>query len=738
MLDRHLEDTTLAALLERRLSSAEQARLHEHIERCPACRELVVSVAGSDWASTESELQPVEASQAATPPRIALTDTASASDTDPPASTSFVPPVRLDEFRIVRPLGRGAMGQVFLAQDTALSRSVAIKFVSAATLDEDQRQRFQTEARAIARIAHPNVVSVHRIGEYQGRPYLVSEFVKGKSLDQLPKPVPWQRVVSIGIALADGLAAAHRRGVLHRDIKPANAMEAEDGSVKLLDFGLAQVTEPAWSGQALPVDASGGDASASVTGLAQPLSGQSTSAIVGTPLYLAPERWRSEPASVQSDVYSLAAVLYELCTGLPLFSPVSLEELQQLVQRGSQPWRARLESVPGVDRRLVDMIARCLSAVPAERLQSADALAAELRQIGQGRQVRSNRSNVFLLAILISASIISVIIVLRLLSKRQLPPPPPAGMVRVPGGVFRMGSTVEEIASAHIQCEQQDPEHCCNPEIFQREQPRHQVSVSDFYMDHTEVTVGEFVAWMNSLPQLQPREQPTHESMTYDCTTKAFKPGVPKVYKWLFLNQIAIIRVEPENLIKNGIEIQAGKYTANNESRNKPIGIVTWDAADRYCRDHGKRLPTEAEWEYAARGIEGRLYPWGSQEPTCAGVAFGRWPGMSCADSSTPTGPKDVGTSPQDRSPTGIYDLGGNVSEWVKNSFAEYKPCGRTDRPCIDPGSDAAEGDANTQAVMRGGSWALTAVFARGAGRGKRYATETFSDIGFRCVVSTR
>ncbi|HEY0095429.1 MAG TPA: serine/threonine-protein kinase, partial [Archangium sp.] len=141
------------------------------------------------------------------------------------------PPPSFEEYHLLRPLGNGAMGQVYLARDTLLDRLVAVKFVSGIAPDESQRERFRTEARAVARLQHPNIVAVHRIGEVQGRPYLVSELIRGNSLDKLPWPAPWEKVLDIGIGLARGLAAAHRRGVLHRDIKPANSMLTEEGEV---------------------------------------------------------------------------------------------------------------------------------------------------------------------------------------------------------------------------------------------------------------------------------------------------------------------------------------------------------------------------------------------------------------------------------------------------------------------------------------------------------------------------
>ena len=153
----------------------------------------------------------------------------------------WVPPERFDEYRLVKALGRGSMGQVWLAHDTVLDRLVAVKFIAGIPAHDVVRKRFLTEARAAARVQHPNIIAVYRVGEIGPRPYLISEYVCGDSLDKLPRPVAWPRLLKIAIGLARGLAAAHRQGVLHRDLKPANAIVSETGEVKLLDFGLAKL-----------------------------------------------------------------------------------------------------------------------------------------------------------------------------------------------------------------------------------------------------------------------------------------------------------------------------------------------------------------------------------------------------------------------------------------------------------------------------------------------------------------
>jgi serine/threonine protein kinase/formylglycine-generating enzyme required for sulfatase activity len=307
----------------------------------------------------------------------------------------WAPPTEFDEFRIVRSLGAGAMGHVYLAQDLLLERAVAVKFVHAGD-DPEARAHVIEEARAIARLQHPNVVAIYRVADLAGHPYLVSEYVHGRALNQLPRPMPWRQVRGIAIDLARGLAAAHRRGVLHRDVKPGNAILADDGRAKLLDFGLAVILDGApaedlasarpaavVSGDdTLPPDGSAPPTLATALGSDRPPPSVTARAThderqpIGTPMYMAPEVWRGEPATRRSDLYSLGILLYELIAGTAPFRDVALAELSEVVQRRAIPPLA--EVAPGVDPQLAAIVDRLVARDPAGRLASADALLAAL------------------------------------------------------------------------------------------------------------------------------------------------------------------------------------------------------------------------------------------------------------------------------------------------------------------------------------------------------------------------
>jgi serine/threonine protein kinase/formylglycine-generating enzyme required for sulfatase activity len=321
------------------------------------------------------------------------------------------PPDEFDEYRLVRPLGRGTMGQVYLAYDTVLARHVAIKFIAALDPDPAARHRFLVEARAAARLQHPNVVTIHHVGELDEQPYLVSEFINGRTLDRIAGPVAWQRALQIGLDLARGLAAAHQEGVLHRDLKPANIILAEDGCAKLLDFGLAKLVEEPPASSDMPPEA---EPSSLPRPRGERLSQSALSAeltlppvnsrlapdhdfvmasstpyrtglgtVMGTPYYMAPEIWQGQGATRRSDVYALGAVLYELCTGYPPHHGVSIPALPWVATEQDVRSLALSSHGPGsqMDARFAALVDRCLARAPDRRFASGEDLLDALKKL---------------------------------------------------------------------------------------------------------------------------------------------------------------------------------------------------------------------------------------------------------------------------------------------------------------------------------------------------------------------
>jgi formylglycine-generating enzyme required for sulfatase activity len=277
-------------------------------------------------------------------------------------------------------------------------------------------------------------------------------------------------------------------------------------------------------------------------------------------------------------------------------------------------------------------------------------------------------------------------------------------MALIPGGEFLMGSSLEETRDAREFCERTVGQDC-KEEFFQRE-PQRLVRVSPFYLDTTEVSNEEFAAWLNHQPGLQ-SEGP-------------HRVNDPR--------SVLLVDLYPSD--SGGLERQGGRIIPRPGRKSRPVVQVTWEAALRYCQAQGKRLPTEAEWEFAARGPEGHRFPWGDGEPRCDGVVFGRKAGRACAHLGP--GPGPVGNAEQDRSPHGIFDLGGNVSEWVMDLFRmPYLPCRAA---CIDPLIDTPVLGESVMRVVRGGNWFMPAESCRAAGRNRWPPDKASGNIGFRCA----
>ena len=281
----------------------------------------------------------------------------------------FAPGARLGPFEILAPLGAGGMGEVYRARDTRLDRTVAIKVLPSELVDTPGRrvERFRQEARAIARITHPNICTLHDVGEDGSAIFLVMEYVDGATLARrledglLPLPL----AMRIAIGIADALDFAHRHGVVHRDLKPANIMLTRD-SVKLLDFGLAKLREP---DEQAPTNATESERLTHVN------------TIAGTVPYMAPEQIEGRDVDARTDIFSFGVVLYEMVCGRRPFAGDSRASLMAAIVALEPPKPTSLQ--PQVTAALERVIARCLAKDPDDRWQTARDLAAELRWIAE-------------------------------------------------------------------------------------------------------------------------------------------------------------------------------------------------------------------------------------------------------------------------------------------------------------------------------------------------------------------
>jgi hypothetical protein len=292
------------------------------------------------------------------------------SASDPPLDITLHALPAISGYEILGQLGRGAMGVVYHAREIHLNRPCAIKMILAgAHASPEARARFLVEAEAVAKLHHPNVVQVHRIGEAGGLPFLVLEYVEGGSLAAALDGTPWpaRRAMARASDSTSAIAAAHGRGLVHRDLKPANVLLSVDGAPKIIDFGLAKVMAA--------------DSRLTATG-----------SVLGTPSYMAPEQaeGHTEEVGPAVDTYALGAILYELLTGRPPFRGATvLETLEQVKQAEPVP-PSRL--APGLPRDVETICLKCLEKDSRRRYASAAALAEDLERYLQGEPILARRT----------------------------------------------------------------------------------------------------------------------------------------------------------------------------------------------------------------------------------------------------------------------------------------------------------------------------------------------------------
>jgi len=324
---------------------------------------------------------------------------------------------QLGRYRLEQPLGRGGMAVVYRGRDEELGRAIAVKLLADHLADDEEvRRRFLREARLAAGLNHPNVVSVYDLGERDGCPFIVMEFVEGETLaDLLAREgrLEPRRAVELALQACAGLENAHRSGLVHRDVKPANLLLRSDGTLKVADFGIARAADAA-------------------TQLTQ------AGTILGTAAYLAPEQADGGEVTAAADVYGLGAVLYEALAGQPPYQAKSIAELVLRQQRGE------IEPLRGVSRGLEAAVLRALERDPERRQSSAGALARELaatapelptRRLERARPAPARRRPVrrrpivlalLLLALLLIALGAALSLSLGSANAKPAPPPPQA------------------------------------------------------------------------------------------------------------------------------------------------------------------------------------------------------------------------------------------------------------------------------------------------------------------------
>jgi Protein kinase domain/Tetratricopeptide repeat len=340
-------------------------------------------------------------------------------------------------YEIVSQIGAGGMGEVYRARDVNLNRDVAVKVLLNLSTDPQRLRRFEQEARAAGSINHPNILAVYHMGTYEGAPYLVSELLEGETLRQVIKraPLPTRKVIDYGVQIANGLQAAHEKGIVHRDLKPENVFLTRDGRIKILDFGLAKLTQPEVSERG----------ALTMTSVTEP------GVVMGTVGYMSPEQVRGEHVDQRTDIFAFGAMLYEMLTGRPAFQHQTATESMTAILREDPP--NILDIVPFLPIGIQRVVQRCIEKGPGQRFHSAADLAFALSSAADSpvsgqRPAMAGSKNTSGKHWLIAASAVALVLVTVLLwpkIHRKVTPvaakPEPAVQARS-GGVVSAGQEV--------------------------------------------------------------------------------------------------------------------------------------------------------------------------------------------------------------------------------------------------------------------------------------------------------
>jgi eukaryotic-like serine/threonine-protein kinase len=607
---------------------------------------------------------------------------------------------------IIEKLGEGGMASVFKAHDTRLDRDVAIKIIRTDALDTGEfLKRFEREAKALAKLQHPNIVNVIDYGDHEGVPYLVMEYISSGTLkDRLGQQATFQEAAVILAPIARALEFAHKKGVIHRDIKPQNILITESGDPMLTDFGIAKFL--------------GGEETTELT---------KTGLGFGTPGYMAPEQLLGAKSDKRLDIYNIGVVFYEYIAGR---KPFRVSDLSEMLLKDDEEMAEHIKRfLPSpLPEEVSAALVKALAKNPDDRFQDMGEFAELIERFSRqeplleqapqsknpptGLRKLSNLPN-WVKAGLLAGSILSITVVAvawigydvftrspqqtdapvaeispiptSLLNNGQeslsliipassettalaptitpLPPKEPGNIISsidgmklifIPGGVFTMGN-----GSGNAD-----------------ESPEHEIFLDNFWIDQTEVTNRQYTACVKA----------------GNC---------------------------PEALSVGSFARQ--DYFTNPAYEDYPVIYINYEQAQAYCSWAERRLPTEAEWEKAARGTDGRIFPWGNTAPSPDLLNFNR----NVGDTSI------VGNYPAGASPYGVLDMSGNVSEWVADWYDSKYYAGSLH---LNPPGPVS----GIERVLRGGNWedtdinrirAIDRISRLPQARSERY-------IGFRCAVS--
>jgi serine/threonine protein kinase/formylglycine-generating enzyme required for sulfatase activity len=687
----------------------------------------------------------------------------------------------LGRYHILEQLGKGGMATVFKAYDTTLERDVAIKIIRRDAFPPNQigriLKRFEREAKALARLSHPNIVKVLDYGEFEGSPYLVLEYLPSGTLkEKLGRPLPWKDAVRLLLPIASALQYAHEQGIVHRDVKPSNVLITRSGEPMLSDFGIAKILES--------------EETATLTG---------TGIGVGTPEYMAPEQWTGQ-AGPQADIYSLGVVLYELVTGHKPYmadTPAAI-----LLKQAKEPLPRPTLFVPDLSEDIEKILIKALAKKPTSRYKSMDGFAAALEYLLTGKkrtakpaavlaeperehtgdlatvgqsdsqatvreeetrdeleksftarpatpahQKKAGLPRTAWFAIIGVGSCLGVAIL--------------AGIVAFAFGWIQIGSPSHQAEGTGTQIQESSPgtyatwttqallTQAAFPTVSFTLSP---VPSDTFVQAPTATPLGIGSTWTRPSDGMVMVYVPAGEFIMgmeaedalWICSQ--YFNDCEQFWNWytnaapvrtVYLDSYWIDSTEVTNAMY-AICVQASacdppasyssylnqrsSYYNNPQYANYPVVFVSWRAADTYCEWAGGHLPTEAEWEKAARGTDGRYYPWGNTLPNCSLTNYQTGYGDFCVGDT-----KAVKSYPSGVSVFGAYEMAGNVWEWTSDWYDETYYSTMPSRNPHGPSS-------GTKHVLRGGSFYGGEDPLRSSARYAYDPTKAIGQAGFRCA----
>ncbi len=616
-----------------------------------------------------------------------------------------------DRFVIDREVGRGGFGTIYLARDNRLrGRAVALKVLHPGlSADPAVVHLFEQESGILASLVHDHIIPVYDAGVWEGRRYIVMQYLEGRSLAQVVADEGAQPAARVRPWLqqaASALAYAHEQGVLHRDVKSANLLLDRTGSrLYVTDFGLAQA-----------VEASGGSSTAN------------TGTLTGTAAYRAPEVAKTGH-TVASDLYGLGVVAYELLAGRLPF--LAADPLSMLLLHATEPVPLLPASVP---QELADLVLRLLAKDPAARPASTAQLLALLDALAEAERTRREAEE---------AARRTEEERQRIAADKRMAAE--AERARREAEQERQRQTEEErrrieadkrmAAEAERQAREEAKRHAAATGRGGRGPlPWVLVGVAGLVLlfggwglarllrPASTLELGIGSTWTSPVDGMVQVYVPAGEFLmgAADSDSDYEYDETPRHKVTLdayWIDRTEVTQDQYQQCVAAG-KCEAPSCSGSGQG-NHPVVCVSWQNAVDYCVWAGRRLPTEAEWEKAARGADGRIYPWGNQAPDDSRLNYNNNVGNTSA----------VGSYPSGAGPYGALDMAGNVWEWVADWYGEQYYAGSPTWNPLGP-------DAGQERVLRGGSWNRDQGWVRAAFRFRAGPVLRLDRVGFRCVRS--